>query len=205
MVPPAAASNQLDALYSQVLKHPADSQLNLNFARAAEAAGVLRWALSAYERVAVSDPNNAEAQAGLQRVRRKLQPDFSQVTVELGSAVETNPRYYLGPRRTELEGLASASLRDERVINGQRWRATGAVAGQIYSQSGDLGYGYAGGNIGPVLDLFSGVSMVPAVGGAASILRPAFLLRRSRSQRDFRGRVAGPLSIAAIEDCLPLL
>src|ERR1039458_7332687 len=75
-ISPAQASNQLDALYSQVLKHPEDSQLNLNFASAAEAAGVLRWALSAYERVTVNDPSNAEAQAGLQRVRRKLQPDY---------------------------------------------------------------------------------------------------------------------------------
>ena len=125
-------------------------------------------ALSAYERVTVNDPSNAEAQAGLQRVRRKLQPDYSQVTVELGSTVESNPRYYVGPRRTEVEGLASASLRDERAINGLRWRTTGAVAGQVYSQSGDLDYGYAGLNTGPVIDLFSGVSMVPAVGGAAT-------------------------------------
>jgi hypothetical protein len=167
-ISPARASSQLDALYLQVLKRPADSQLNLDFARAAESAGVLRWALSAYERVTVNDPGNTEAQAGLQRVRRKLQPDYSQMTVQLGSAVESNPRYYLGPRRTELEGLASLSLRDERAINGQRWRTTGVIAGQIYSQSGDLGYGYAGLNTGPVLDLFSGVSMVPAVGGAAA-------------------------------------
>jgi hypothetical protein len=168
-VPATAASNpQLDALYSQVLQHPEDSQLNLNFARAAEAAGILRWALSAYEHVTVNDPGNAEGQAGLQRIRRKLQPDYSQVTIELGSAVESNPRYYLGPRRTELEGLASAALRDERAINGLRWRTNGAVAGQFYSQSGDLGYGYAGLNSGPVLDIFSGVSVVPAIGGAAA-------------------------------------
>ena len=165
---PARASNQLDALYSQVLKHPNDSQINLNFARAAEAAGVLRWALSAYERVTINDPGNAEAQTGLQRVRRKLQPDFSQVTVELGSAYESNPRYYVGPRRSELEGLASASLRDERALNGVRWRTTGAVAGQVYSKSGDLNYGYAGLNTGPVIDLFSDWSVVPMIGGAGA-------------------------------------
>lgn len=188
---PAAASAQLDALYSQVLKHPADSKLNLNFARAAEAAGVLRWALSAYERVAVNDPGNAEAQAGLQRIRRKLQPDFSQVTVELGSAVETNPRYYLGPRRTETEGLASVSLRDERAVNGQRWRTTGAVAGQFYSQSDDLGYGYAGGNIGPVIDLFSGVSLVPAIGGAATFYDQHFYYGEAAVSATFEGTSEG--------------
>jgi hypothetical protein len=190
-ISPAQASNQLDALYSQVLKHPEDSQLNLNFASAAEAAGVLRWALSAYERVTVNDPSNTEAQAGLQRVRRKLQPDYSQVTVELGSAVESNPRYYLGPRRTELEGMASASLRDERAINGQRWRTTGAVAGQVYSQSGDLGYGYAGLNTGPVLDLFSGVSMVPAVGGAVAYYDQHFYYGEGAVSMTFEGASQG--------------
>ena len=196
--PQAKASDQLDALYAQILKHPENSKLNLEFARAAEAAGKTRWALAAYERVTINDPGNAEGQAGLQRIRRKLQPDSSQVTVELGTAVESNPRYYIGPTRTELEGLASAALRDERAINGARWRTTGAVAGQIYSQSGDLNYGYAGLNTGPVLDLFSGISMVPAIGGAA-------IYYEGRGQHDFRRRVAGCLSVAAVEGRLPLL
>jgi hypothetical protein len=188
---PARASNQLDALYSQIMLHPQDTQLNLDFARAAEAAGVLRWALSAYERVTVNDPGNAEGQAGLQRVRRKMQPDYSQVTIELGSAVESNPRYYIGPTRTEAEGLASASLRDERVVNGMRWRTNGAVAGQFYSQSGDLGYGYAGLNSGPVLDLFSGISMVPAIGGAATYYDQHFFYGEGAVTTTFEGASQG--------------
>ena len=188
---PASAANQLDALYAQVLRHPEDSQLNLAFARAAEAAGKTRWALSAYERVTVNDPANAEAQAGLQRIRRKLQPDYSQVTVSLGTAVETNPRYYVGPRRTEVEGLASASLRDERAINGLRWRTTGGVAGQFYSQSGDLDYGYAGLSTGPVIDLFSGISMVPAVGGAATYYDHHFYYGEGAVSTTFEGQSQG--------------
>jgi hypothetical protein len=191
IVSPARASNQLDALYAQVLRHPENSELNLQFARAADAAGKVRWALSAYERVTVNDPSNAEAQAGLQRIRRQLQPDYSQVTVSLGSAVETNPRYYIGPRRTEVEGLASASLRDERAINGLRWRTTGAVAGQFYSQSGDLGYGYAGLNTGPVLDLFSGISMVPAIGGAATYYDHHFYYGEGAVSTTFEGASQG--------------
>src|SRR5471030_2904686 len=70
IVPPAKTSSQLDALYLQVLKHPRDSRLNLEFARAAEEASVLRWALAAYKRVTVNDPGNAEGQAGMQRLRQ---------------------------------------------------------------------------------------------------------------------------------------
>ncbi len=165
---PLPAASHLDALYSQVLRRPSDTALNLEFARAAEQAGVLRWALSAYERVVVNDPGNVEAQTGLQRVRRKLQPNFSQVTVELGAAVETNPRYYLGPKRTEFEGLASATWRDERALNDIRWRTVGVVYGLGYSKSGELNYGYAGLNTGPVIDLSGGWSVVPMVGGTAA-------------------------------------
>jgi hypothetical protein len=188
---PAMASNQIDALYAQVLKHPENSQLNLDFARAAEAVGKIRWALAAYERVTVNDPGNAEGQAGLQRIRRKLQPDSSQVTIELGGAVESNPRYYIGPRRTELEGLASAALRDERAINGMRWRTSGAVAGQFYSQSGDLNYGFAGLNSGPVLDLFSGISMVPAIGGSAAYYAQHFYYGEGAVSTTFEGATQG--------------
>jgi hypothetical protein len=191
VVSPGWASTQLDVLYLQVLRRPTDTQLNLEFARAAEAAGILRWALSAYERVTVNDPGNAEAQWGLQRIRRKLQPNVSQVTVELGSAVETNPRYYLGPQRTELEGLASASLRDERAVNDIRWRTTGAVAGQVYSQSGDLNYGYAGLNTGPVLDLLPGIAVVPAVGGAVTYFDHHFYYGEGAVSTTFEGASQG--------------
>src|SRR5579885_731796 len=164
----AAVPAQLDALYSEVLRRPQDTELNLRFARAAEEAGILRWALSAYERVSVNDPGNLEAQAGLQRIRRKLQPDVSQVTLELGGGYESNPRYYIGPRRDEAIALASAILFDERAISAMRWRTTGAVTGLFYSQSNDLNYGQATLNTGPVLDILPGWAVVPAIGGTAA-------------------------------------
>ena len=188
---PARAAAGLDSLYAQILQHPQDTELNLRFARAAESAGVLRWALSAYERVTVNDPGNAEAQAGLQRIRRKLQPNVSRVTLELGSAVETNPRYYLGPNRTEIEGLASAILYDERAISGMRWRTTGAVAGRLYSKSHDLDYGAVGLDSGPVFDILPGWSMVPALGGAASYYDHHFYYGEGAVSATFEGPTQG--------------
>ena len=184
-------STELDALNAQILQHPQDTELNLRFARAAEAAGVLRWALSAYERVTVNDPGNAEAQAGLQRIRRKLQPDISQVTVALGSAVETNPRYYLGPKRTEIEGLASAIVYDERAIRDMRWRTTGAVTGRLYDKSHDLDYGAASLDTGPVLDILPGWALVPAIGGTASYYDHHFYYGEGAVSATFEGATQG--------------
>jgi len=184
-------SAKLDALYAQILKRPQDTELNLRFARAAEDAGVLRWALSAYERVTINDPGNAEAQAGLQRIRRKLQPDISRVTLELGSAVETNPRYYVGPKRTEIEGLASAILFDERAIADMRWRTTGAIAGRLYSKSHDLDYAAASLDTGPVLDVFPGWAMVPALGGAAAYYDHHFYYGEGAVSTTFEGATQG--------------
>jgi opacity protein-like surface antigen len=184
-------SAKLDALYAQILKNPQDDDLNLRFARAAEKAGVLRWALSAYERVTINDPGNLEAQAGLQRIRRKLQPDISQVTLELGSALETNPRYYLGPKRTEIEGLAAAILYDERAIADMRWRTTGSVAGKIYSKSHDLDFASAALDTGPVLDVFPGWSVVPAIGGAATYYDHHFYYGEGAVSATFEGPTQG--------------
>jgi hypothetical protein len=91
--PGPGAPAELTRVYSLILRDPTNSQLNLRYAELAEASGKLRWALAAYERVLVNDPGNLEAQAGLQRVRRRLQPNTTQFTAELGAAGETNPRY----------------------------------------------------------------------------------------------------------------
>ena len=69
-----AAADEIDTLYRNILQHPANTELNLRFAQLAEQSGHLRWALAAYERVTLNDPDNAEGRQGLQRVRRALQP-----------------------------------------------------------------------------------------------------------------------------------
>ena len=97
----------------------------MRFAQLAEESGHLRWALAAYERVVLNDPNNADALSGLTRVRRALQPDTTLLTVQLGAQYESNPRYYLPPHRGEAQALGSAALLDERNLGGIRWRTNG--------------------------------------------------------------------------------
>jgi hypothetical protein len=161
---PAAAA-EIDTLYAQILEHPDNSELNLRFAQLAEAEGHLRWALSAYERVAMNDPTNADAASGLVRVRRALQPNTTLLTVQFGAQYESNPRYYLPPNRGEAQAIGSAALLDERNLGGVRWRTNAIVAGLLHANEGDLNYGVAGADTGPVLDAFPGWSFRPAVGG----------------------------------------
>src|ERR1700675_3721085 len=120
--PGPGAPAELTRVYAQILRDPTNSQLNLRYAELAEASGKLRWALAAYERVLVNDPGNLEAQAGLQRVRRRLQPNATQFTAEFGAVGETNPRYLPSGARAEAQALASLGMRDERTIADVRWR-----------------------------------------------------------------------------------
>jgi hypothetical protein len=191
LAPDRARADELDALHARILRNPADSELSLRFARLAEASGTLRWALAAYERVLVNDPNNVEAQNGLQRVRRALQPAFTLVTAELGGGYETNPRYYLPPKRGEWIGLGSVALRDERSLAGTRWRTEALAAGKLYQRSGDLNFGYVGIDTGPIIDLWAGWSVHPALGAAAAYFDHHYYFGEAAASLTFEGNLQG--------------
>src|SRR5438270_2432689 len=90
---PKGPSPELTALYRQILATPTDTALNLRYAALAEQLGFRRKALTAYERILTYDPDNKEAQAGIDRIRRRLQPNETQFTFEFGGAFESNPAY----------------------------------------------------------------------------------------------------------------
>ena len=186
-----AGANEIDALYARVMRNPADSEANLRFARLAEASGTLRWALPAYERVLLNDPNNIEAQRGLQRVRRALQPAYTLVTAELGGGYESNPHYYLQPKRGEWIGLGSVALRDERPIGGTRWRTNGIVAGKFYENSSELNYGVAALDVGPIIDLWPGWSMHPALGAATAYYNNHYYYSEAAASVTLEGALQG--------------
>ncbi len=174
-------ADELDAMYARILREPANTELNLRFARLAEDSGKIRWALAAYERILVNDPDNFEGKVGLMRVRRAMQPSFTLVTAELGTGYESNPMYYLPGGKGEFFTQGSLALRDERSINGQRWRTNGIVAGQVHGRYGDLNYGYAGGESGPIFDLIPGLSVNPTLGAAVSISTTVFITAKVRA------------------------
>src|SRR5262245_25252301 len=135
--PADASDSDLRALYAQVIRNPTDTELNLRYARLAEERGMVRWALAAYERMLLNDPGNEEVKRGLQRLRRKLQPDTTQFAFETGGIFESNPRYTPNNARSELQILSSLGVRDERTLGDLRWRTTGSVAGWWHQKETD--------------------------------------------------------------------
>jgi hypothetical protein len=164
-----ANADELKRLYGQILRDPTNSELNFRYAKLAEERGELRKALSAYERVLLNDPNNPDVRRALQRVRRKLQPDTTQVVAELGAGYESNPRRLPTGKNGDGLGLARVTVRDERGVgDASRWRTIIQLLGDIYFDSGDLSYGYAGGYTGPVIDITPTIAMHAALGGGAA-------------------------------------
>ncbi len=180
-------ADELDALYARILREPANTPLNLEFAKMAEDRGTPRWALMAYERVLINDPENFAAKMGLMRVKAAMAPNTTVVTVELGSAYESNPLYYLPGGQSAWLGQGLVSVQDERNINGLRWRTSGAVFGQVNSRYGDLNYAYAGGETGPIFYWLPGLSISPALGGAVSYFNDRFYYGEGSGSLTFEG------------------
>lgn len=67
-----SAADEIDATYAALMNDVQNTSLNLRYAHLAEAQGKLKWALPAYERALRNDPGNADARAGLARVRAAL-------------------------------------------------------------------------------------------------------------------------------------
>lgn len=166
---PIAHAKDLNSLHAQIMRDPTNTELNLQYARLAEASGTLRWALAAYERILLNDPNNVEARQGMQRVLRSLQPSFTLATLEVGVAYESNPRYYVGPKVSEALGIGSLSIRDERYLFDTRWRTAFQTAGQVRQKNDDLNYGFVGIETGPMIALWNDVMFNPAIGGGAAV------------------------------------
>jgi hypothetical protein len=192
LAPPAAAApDELNAAFQQVLRKPTDVQANLRYARAAEAAGKTRWALAAYESVLANDPNNEEAQRGLQRTRRALQPPTTLFTAEIGGAWSSNPRQDPKNARGEAQGLAALSMLDERPLGDMRWRTTGSAVGIFHGRENDLNYGAAGLSTGPVIDLAPAIAMHPAIGGSAAYFDDRFYYGEGSASVAFEGNLEG--------------
>lgn len=188
---PQGTSPELARLNALILRSPNNTALNLRYARLAEKLNFVRKALVAYERILVYDPDNVEAQEGLDRIRRKLQPNQTQFVVEIGAAFESNPRY--SPTLLQREGqlLAAGAVKDERTVGEIRWRTLGTGLLQLHGQTRDLNYGSAGAMTGPVLQLMPGLQVHTALGGSVAAFDQRFYYSEGMASATFEAYPSG--------------
>ena len=190
----AAGADELKRLYAQILRDPANSELNFRYAELAEKRGETRKALAAYERVLLNDPNNPEVRRALQRIRRALQPNITQFIAEFGAAYESNPRRLSTGESDDGVALARLMMRDERGIGGgMRWRTIGQLSGDLYFDNGDLSYGYAGGYTGPLIDLTPTLAMHAALGGGGAYFDRRLFYKEATANVTFESYLEGAL------------
>ncbi len=163
-------ADELSDLNAMILRDPGNIELNLRYARLAEQRGELKKALSAYERVTVNSPQNLEAQEGFRRIVRKLQPEGTRLTLELGGGWESNPARDARDAKSDWLALVRAELRDERKFGEVSWRTIGSAFGEFYRDQGNkVNYASAGAVTGPIWDVTPQFSLHAAVGGGAAL------------------------------------
>jgi hypothetical protein len=165
---PATADPLADA-YARALADPADSELSLHYALIAEGRHEYRKALSAYERVLLNDPDNADAKRGLMRVRRIIQPPSTQIFAEAGVTWRSNPELVPDGATSDVTPYGQVRVKDERLFAGYRWRSIASLYGEYYTEHHDLNYGHASFQTGPLVDLgASMLTLYPSLGGAVA-------------------------------------
>ncbi|MEW5421083.1 tetratricopeptide repeat protein [Amorphus sp. 3PC139-8] len=158
-------SPEMTALFERILADPTDVDANLAYARLAERMGERRKALATYERILINDPGNAEARQGLARVRRAIEPAWTNLTVSTGIGYNSNPlqRPDTADRPGSVFGLIDARFRDERPLGWWRWRTELFGGGRLYEKTHQMSNGYVGGEIGPLLPVAGRAAVRPIV------------------------------------------
>jgi len=149
------AQDDVSSVFSRLLNNPNDAALNARYAALVEARGDMRKALGAYERALAVDPGNRDLLRAYKRVKRRLLPAVTSVTVEKGISYDSNPRQLPNTRRREGDVTfdVSAYLFDERTLRRHRWRTEAYARGQIQGDETDLNAGEVAAWTGPVFDL----------------------------------------------------
>ncbi len=193
------AAGMIDPYYGQVLANPTDPDINIAYAQRAEDRGEHRKALAAYERVLLHHPDNAEAIAGLIRVRRYLQPTITRVFVEFGGTYQSNPRQFPSPFETDDgSGFTSVRLFDERRLGSHRWRTNVNTFGELFGTTDVLNRFEIDGSIGPVFDLTSRIAVRPALVGGYSWLDGGTFFGEGGVSLTFEGYLEGALQAVEI-------
>lgn len=187
----AARPQDLQTLNDRVLENPQDTQRNLEYARAAEEAGQLRLALAAYERILINDPDNAEAERGYERLRRRLEPAYTFVRAEIGGQWDSNPLNKPSDEESAYSAFARATLIDERPIGPTRLRSIANFEGEVTPEIDELDYGFFGVQTGPIVSIAPHNAIIPSIGGGVATLGGSYYFDDINAAVTLEGRVGG--------------
>jgi hypothetical protein len=198
-----AGTAELARLSAEIAHRPRDTALNLRYAQLAERLHYPRLALSSYERILSYDPQNPDALAGIDRVRRIIQPSTTQWLLGVGAAYESNPTEVpRGLAEGEAQFIGNLTVRDERNLDGVRWRTDGDITGTAHSYDTFLDYAYAGATTGPLLEVVPGLTAAPALGGGASYFDGNFFYGEGVAQTTFEAYPDGAYQSIRIRGAL---
>ena len=187
--------SELQRLFDRLQQNPFDIELNFRYAELAIEQDRLRSALAAYERILATDPENAEAKAGVERIRRLLRPEFTDATVIGGGQYESNPRR-AGKGVSggdDVLAVTQADVIDERRIGQYRLRSEADFFANFHDRFTEIDYGRVAANSGPILGLHEDWEIRPAIGGGYAWLDGQTFYGEGSSLLSLYSLGAGPL------------
>ncbi len=142
--------------------------------------------------------DESAAKAGLQRIRRIIQPPSTQVTVELGTEWDSNAFQAPGSG-DDFTFHAKGRVRDERNWFGRRWRATATAYADTHAYDHRPDYTVALFDVGPILDLNGAfLAARPFIGGAVASLESRYYYSEVNVGASIEGYLDGAFQWARI-------
>ena len=194
-----AGADELSDLYARILDDPGNTQLNLQYAAAAEKAGKPRLALAAYERVLLNDAGNAEAQEGIKRITRQLLGAQTRWVASVGIGWESNPANVSFNEEDSVIALGSIAMHDDRYWGNTAWQTDALAQVNVIFDNNRLNYGFIGIETGPVFDTGSWFTVHPAIGVASSYFDHSNFYNEALASVTFEGVTGGANQVARIK------
>jgi hypothetical protein len=191
----AQDSTDLADLNARILDNPQDVDLNLQYARAAEAAGKPRLALATYERILINDPTNVEARRGYERLRREIEPGYTVARLDVGArwdsdALNVHDFFYSHPDESTTY-YAKLMVANEHEFIGRRWRSILNVDLEDNADIDALDYDFLGVQTGPIFYAAPHLAVIPSIGGGAAWLGGDHYFNEANLSLTVEGRAGG--------------
>lgn len=191
----AQQAGDMGDLADRILSNPTDVDLNLQYARAAEAAGKPRLALATYERILINDPSNEEARHGYERLRRQIEPGYTVTRLDVGARWDSNALdihdFGFGNPEESTTYYAKLMVANEHEFFGTRWRSILNVDLEDNADIDALDYDFLGVQTGPILYAGPHLAVIPSIGGGAAWLGGDHYYNEGNLSVTIEGRAAG--------------